>query len=461
MTLTAAELVALDREHLIHPLHHPVDNATPVIYVRGSGAIVQDIGGREYLDGLSGLWNVNVGHGRAELADAVAAQMKELAYFSGYVGASNIPAITLASRLMEIAYDNMQAVFFTSGGAESNESAFKTARFFWKAHEKPDKVKVIARSQAYHGLTLQTMSATGMGAGYWNMFEPRVPGFVHIQTCYPYRFQGAKPGESIGQAAARELEETILREGPDTVAAFIGEPIHGAGGVFYPTDDYWPLVREICTRHNVLLIADEIITGFCRTGRWFALSHWDVKPDILTFAKGVTSGYLPLGGMMVTKAIKETMDSVRPEGRWMHAYTYSAHPTCCAVAVQNLEIMQRERLCEKAASLGERLRDRLVTAFAGHPHVGDIRGGKGLLAAVEFVLDPATKSNFSGDRKIAVRLQTEMMQRGVVTRVRPAAGVHPAPGDMVFFAPPLVITEAQIDQFVDVARSAAKVVLGS
>ena len=254
MALTAAELVKADQEHLIHPLHHPVDNAEPMIYVRGRGATVTDIGGHEYLDGLSGLWNVNVGHGRTELADAASAQIKELAYFTGYVGSSNIPAISLANKLIELSYD-MQAVFFTSGGAESNESAFKTARFYWKAKGQPDKVKVISRQQGYHGVTLQAMSATGM-ANYWKMFEPRVPGFVHIQTCYPYRFQGAKPGETVGQAAARELEEAILREGPGSVAAFIAEPIHGGGGVIYPTDDYFPLVREVCTRHEVLFIAD-------------------------------------------------------------------------------------------------------------------------------------------------------------------------------------------------------------
>src|SRR6202521_4625424 len=321
------QLLESDRRYLVHPLHHPDDHRQPLVVVEGRGAMLRDADGREYIDGLSGLWNVNVGHGRAELADAAATQMKELAYFSGYVGSSNVPAITLASRLIELAYDNMQAVFFTSGGAESNESAFKTARFYWKAMGKPDKVKVISRQQGYHGVTLQAMSATGMPA-YWKMFEPRVPGFIHIQTCYPYRFQGAKPGETVGQAAARELEEAILREGPGTVAAFIAEPIHGGGGVIYPTDDYFPLVREVCDRHQVLFIADEVITGFCRTGKWFAMSHWNVKPDIMSFAKGVTSGYLPLGGIMVNQAVKEAMDTVKPEDRWNHAYTYSAHPTC-------------------------------------------------------------------------------------------------------------------------------------
>src|SRR5207247_1397620 len=295
---------------------------------------------------------------------------KELAYFTGYVGSSNIPAITLANRLMEITHDNMQAVFLASGGAEPNESAFKTARFYWKAVGKPDKVKIISLHQAYHGVTLQAMSATGM-SDYWKMFEPRVPGFVHIPTCYPYRFQGAKAGETVGQAAARALEEAILREGPDTVAAFIGEPIHGGGGVLYPTDDYWPRVREVCTRHDVLLIDDEIITGFGSTGRWFGLSHWNVTPDILSFAKGVTSGYLPLGGIMVTRAIKEVMDSVEPDDRWMHAYTNSGHPTCCAVALKNIEIMERERLGERAAKMGERLQAGLQTALGDQPSTGD------------------------------------------------------------------------------------------
>jgi adenosylmethionine-8-amino-7-oxononanoate aminotransferase len=218
-------------------------------------------------------------------------------------------------------------------------------------------------------------------------------------------------------------------------------------------------VREVCTRHNVLLIADEVITGFCRTGRWFALSHWDVKPDILTFAKGVTSGYLPLGGMMVSKDIKEVMDSVRPEQRWMHAYTYSGHPTCCAVALKNIEIMERERLWENAASMGERLHNRLQEAFGNHPNAGDIRGGKGLLAAVEFVEDRTTKKNFVAERQVAARIQTEMMKRGVITRTRPSAGNHPAPGDALFFAPPLTVTEAEVDRFVAVARDAVNSVL--
>jgi len=450
MPLEPATLIKDDQEHWIHPLHHPSDHLEPLLLVKGRGAVITDIQGREYIDGLAGLWNVNVGHGREELAQAAAQQMSELAYYSGYVGSSNVPAIQLASKLMTIAYPNMQAVFFTSGGAESNESAFKTARFYWKAKGKPDKVKIIARHWAYHGVTLQAMSATGMAA-YWKMFEPRVPNFVHIPTCYPYRQEGSRPDETAGQTAARLLEEAILREGPDTVAAFIAEPIHGGGGVLYPTDDYFPLVRQVCDRHNVLFIADEVITGFCRTGKWFALEHWNVLPDMVSFAKGVSSGYLPLGGIMVSKAIKQVMDEVKVEDRWMHAYTYSGHPTCCAVGLKNLEIMERERLWERAAAMGTRLHDGLRSALADHKHVGDIRGGKGLLAAVELVEDRGSKAPFGADKKVGPRVLQEMNKRGIVTRARL---------ENIFFAPPLVISEAQVDHLVSSLRDAIKAVTG-
>lgn len=450
MPLEPATLIKDDQEHWIHPLHHPSEHLEPLLVVRGRGATITDIQGREYIDGLAGLWNVNVGHGREELARAAAQQMSELAYFSGYVGSSNVPAIQLASKLISITYPNMQAVFFTSGGAESNESAFKTARFYWKAKGKPDKVKIISRLNAYHGVTLQAMSATGM-APYWKMFEPRVPNFVHIPTCYPYRQDGAKPGETAGQTAARLLEEAIVREGPDTVAAFIAEPIHGGGGVLYPTDDYFPLIRQVCDRHQVLFIADEVITGFCRTGRWFALEHWNVLPDMVSFAKGVSSGYLPLGGIMVSTEIKRVMDDVSPDDRWMHAYTYSGHPTCCAVGLKNLEIMERERLWERAAAMGTRLHRGLQSALGDHRHVGDVRGGKGLLAAIELVEDRGTKAPFSPDKKIGLRVLQEMNKRGVVTRAR---------GEHIFFAPPLVISEAEVDRLVSAAQDAVKAVTG-
>ena len=456
--MSSTDLAALDRQHQIHSLHHPSDVTDALICVSGSGIRIRDIEGNEYIDGLSGLWNVNIGHGRAEIAEAAAEQMKTLAYFSGYAGSTTIPSIRLAERLIGLA-PGMAAVFFTSGGAEANESAFKTARYYWKVRGNTEKVKVISRIHGYHGVTLQAMSATGI-AGYWKMFEPRVPGFVHIPTCYPYRFHGGKAGETPGEAAARELEEAILREGPDTVAAFIGEPIHGAGGVIYPTDDYWPRVREICSRYNVLLIADEIITGFGRTGRWFGLEHWGVTPDIASFAKGVTSGYLPLGGIMVSRAIKDLLDSVESGSRWMHGFTNSGHPACCAVALQNIEVIERENLVRNSEKMGNLLLAALQDAFRDHPNVGDIRGGKGLLAAVEFVDDRASRKNFEAARGFGDRLRSEMRKRGVVTRTRPATGAHPSPGDQVLFAPPLIIQEKDIEQMVTVTKESVEAVLG-
>ena len=444
------QLLESDRRFLVHPLHHPEEHKAPLLVDEAKGAMLHLSDGRQVIDGLAGLWNVNVGHGRGELADAAAGQMRKVAYASAYVGATNEPAVRLAEKIVGHAYPSSSGVYYTTAGAESNESAFKTARFYWKTKGKPDKVKIIARTLSYHGVTLQAMSATGMSP-YWKMFEPRVPNFVHIPTCYPYRQEGAKPGETAGQTAARLLEEAILREGPDTVAAFIAEPIHGGGGVLYPTDDYFPLVRQVCDKHNVLFIADEVITGFCRTGRWFALEHWNVQPDIVSFAKGVSSGYLPLGGIMVSKAIKQAMDEVKPEDKWMHAYTYSGHPTCCAVGIKNLEIMERERLWERAAAMGTRLHKGLQQALGDHKHVGDIRGGKGLLAAVELVEDRGTKAPFGADKKVGPRVLAEMTKRGVITRARV---------EHIFFAPPLIVTEEQVDRLVSVLRDAIKVVTG-
>lgn len=448
-----------DHQYQIHSLHHPIDADKAVIYESGRGVKIRDVEGKEYIDGLSGLWNVAAGHGRIELAEAAAKQMSTLAYFSGYAGSSTIPSITLAERLVEMT-PGMGAVFFASGGAEANESAFKTARYYWRVHGKPQKIKIISRMHGYHGVTLQAMSATGI-TEYWKMFEPRVPGFFHVQTCYPYRFHGAKPGETIGTAAARELEEAILREGPETVAAFIGEPIPGAGGVIYPTEDYWAQVREICTRYQVLLIADEIITGFGRTGRWWGLQHWQVTPDIVSFAKAITSGYIPLGGIMVSKDIRDTLNSVEPGNRWMHGFTNSGHPTCCAVALKNIEILAREGLVENSAKMGNLLFALLQEAFADHPNVGDIRGGKGLLAAVEFVANRTGKENFPAERGFGAQLRSEMQRRGVVTRTRPAGGAHPAPGDQVLFAPPLVINEEELRQMVAVTKESVQTILQS
>jgi len=283
---------------------------------------------------------------------------------------------------------------------------------------------------------------------FWKMFEPRVPNFLHIQAPYPYRFEGVKPGETIGQAAARELAEKILAEGPDTVAAFIAEPVQGAGGVIVPPDDYFPNIRRICDQYNVLFIADEVITGFGRTGSWFGLTRWGVEPDIMAFAKGVTSGYLPLGGIMLSNKIRDAVLSARYEDRWMHAFTYSGHPTCCAVGLKNLEIIEKEGLVKRAEEMGARLLNGLKTLYECAA-VGDMRG-LGLMAAVELVSDRSTKAPTDPAKKIGERVRDECIRQGLYTRVR---------GDVIMLAPPLVIGEDQVDRIVEVLRRAVQTVV--
>jgi putrescine aminotransferase len=419
---------------LLHPLHHAA--TTERVWVEGRGAIITDANGRDYIDGLAGLWNVNVGHGRRELADAAHGQMSRLAYHSAYAGSSNQPAIALAERLRALVYPSINAFYFTSGGAEATESSIKTARFYWKATGRPDKVKVISRLRGYHGLTLAAMSATGLAA-FWPMFEPRVPGFVHIDAPDPYRFVPPDPGDSIGIAAANTLEAAILREGADTVAAFIAEPVQGAGGVIVPPPDYFRRIREICDRHDVLFISDEVITGFGRTGRWFGLEHYGVEPDIMQFAKGITSGYVPLGGIGVSDAIRDVIESVPPSQRWMHAYTYSGHPTCCAVALANIDIIEREQLVDRAARTGSRLLERL-RRLESLDHVGDVRG-QGLIAAVEIVADKNTKERFPAALNMTQRLTDALLDAGLCTRVAL---------DCICLAPPLIIEDELVDRIV-------------
>jgi putrescine---pyruvate transaminase len=441
--------LAADHAHLLHPLHHPTAHASARIWTSGRGAIITDQDGKEYIDGLAGLWNVNVGHGRTELADAAHAQMTTLAYHSAYAGSTNSQAIALAERLSGLLYPSINAFFFTSGGAEATESSIKTARFYWKALDKPDKVKIISRRRGYHGLTLAAMSATGLSA-FWPMFEPRVPGFLHIDAPDPYRFVNVDAEVSLGVAAANQLEEAIVREGADTVAAFIAEPVQGAGGVIVPPPDYFARVREICNRHDVLFIADEVITGFGRTGRWFGLEHHGVEPDIVQFAKGITSGYVPLGGVGVSDRVREVINSVPPAKRWMHALTYSGHPTCCAVALKNLEIIEREDLVARGARAGARLLEGL-RGLESLDGVGHVRG-QGLIAAVEVVADKETKALFPAEAGVAQRLTDAMLERGLYTRVAM---------DCICLSPPLMIDDALVDRIVDIVREAVTTVVAT
>lgn len=446
---TPTSLLDSDKRHLIHPLHHPKEHAKAHIFVEGKGAILRTADGTEYIDGLSALWNVNAGHGRKELADAAAEQMAKLAYASAYTGFSNEPAIRLAERIVNLCYDNMAAAYFTTGGAESNESAFKIARYYWKRMGKPNKVKIISRQYGYHGVTLAAMSATSL-PGYHKMFGPLVPEFLQVAPPYPYRWPG---NGDAGIGAADAVEAAIEEQGADTIAAVIAEPVMGAGGVIVPPPTYFPRLREICDRHNVLLIADEVITGFGRTGRWFALGHWGVQPDLVSFAKGVTSGYLPLGGVVVSKHVHRAMEDAPMDERFMHAATYSGHPACCAVGLRNIDILEREALPERAATMGKKLLASLET-LRNMPIVGDVRG-LGMMCAVELVED-------QGSRKPAIgpggRVVAEAMKRGLIIRQRGGGGT-PVSGDSLCIAPPLMTPEPTLDRLVNIVGESIQAVM--
>ncbi|MBI5838553.1 MAG: aspartate aminotransferase family protein [Chloroflexi bacterium] len=425
--------VEKDKKQL-HPVYHPKSHADPLVVERGEGVWLYTTDGQKILDGMAGLWNVNAGYGNEELAKAAYDQMKDLAFTSNFAGMTNLPSIKLADKLAGFAYEGLNTTFFASGGSEANDSAFKTARYYWKRKGKPAKTKVIARKGAYHGVTMYATFATGLEK-YHTMFGPAVEGFSHIPAPNPYRYEGGiKAGETVGQAAARALEEAILREGADTVAAFIAEPVMGVGGVIVPPADYFLLVRAICDKYEVLFIADEVITGFGRTGEWFALKHWGVKPDILSFAKAITSGYAQLGGIQISDEIRATMESAADTEAWMHGYTYSGHAMACAVGLKNLEIMERENYPARARDLGKRLLDGLKT-LSEFPFVGDVRG-LGLVCGVEIVSNKETKAADAGQ---AMKIFKAAQERGL--RTRPL-------GNTLAFAPPLMINEEEVDEIV-------------
>jgi putrescine aminotransferase len=430
-----SRLYELDRTHWLHPqgdLGAPAGTIPQLILASGSGATLTDVEGREYIDAMASLWNVNVGYGRTELADAAAAQMKTLAFSSAYGGFGTAPTIELAAKLAQLAPGDLEVTYFASGGAEANDSAYKTARLYWKLRGEPERVNIVSRVRDYHGLTYGATSATGL-ANFWKGFEPLAPGFLHAPSPDPYRYSGEG---SPGAAYARGLEDVLLKAGPATVAAVVAEPVQGAGGVIVPPADYFPLVRQICSRYGVLLIADEVITGFGRTGRWFAMEHWNVQADLMIFAKGVTSGYLPLSGVMLTRSVHDTLKSVK--GPFMHGFTYSGHPTACAVALRNLQILEEEHLVERAAERGAYLLDRLQR-LRSHDIVGDVRG-LGLVAGVELVRDRETKEPFDVAAGVARNVWLAALEQGVIVR--------PLGGDVLAISPPFVITEEQIDRLV-------------
>jgi adenosylmethionine-8-amino-7-oxononanoate aminotransferase len=445
--LSNHDLIVKDQEHMIHPLHQNSAHASGKVWVEAEGSHLIDADGNRFIDGLSCLWNVSCGHGRVELADAAHAQMRKLAFCSSYNGSSNPPAIELAERLADLCYPKINNFYFTSGGGESTDSNFKVARFYWKAKGKPEKTKVISRIWGYHGVTFAAMCATGI-APYWAAFEPRIPGFSHIPAPDPYHYPEPEDGTSPGIAMANELEKEILKQGPETVAMFIAEPVQGAGGVIVPPDDYFPRIREICDQYEVLFVADEVITGFGRTGKLFALDHYGVQPDLVQFAKSITSGYLPLGGIGISDEIAATIRA--SDKPWMHAYTYSGHPTTCAVGLATLDFIEREDLVAQAADKGAYLLEQLHAELDAHPHVGNIRG-KGMMCGVELVEDRDSKSWYPPEWGVGPKMTRAMMEHGVFTRMR---------NEVVCIAPPLTTDQATLDELVAGVRAAVVDVFG-
>ena len=360
-----------------------------------------------------------VGHGRQEISDAIYAQSKELCFSTSYYHYSNVPAIRLAAKLASLAPGDLDHVFFTSGGSEANETAFKIARCYFAALGRPDKHKIISRQRSYHGLTLATLSASGLPQ-FRKYFGPPVPGFRQVDT-----------------HSAEALEQAILEEGPDTVAAFIAEPMLGVGGHVPPLDDYFPRVRAICDKYNLLFICDEVVCGFGRTGRWFGIQHWNVAPDIMTIGKGVTSGYLPLGGAIISRRIVDSIDMELGEQTLSHGFTFSGHATCCAAANANLAIIERENLLRRAAETGTYLLGKLQE-LARYPIVGEVRG-LGMAAAVELWRDPPNKTPFDPPGAAGRIVYETALRAGVI--VRPS-------GDTITIRPPLVLTRNQVDTLV-------------
>jgi putrescine aminotransferase len=438
----ASRLYELDRTYWLHPqgdLAAPPGTVPQLIFSRGEGARLTDVEGRQYVDMMASLWNVNVGYGRTVLAEAAAEQMRELAFSSGYGAFGTPPTVRLAAKLAELAPGDLEVTFFASGGAEANDTAYKLARLYWKLRGEPERVNIVSRIRDYHGLTYGATASTGL-ANFWKGFDPLAPGFLHAPAPDPYRFEGSG---SAGAAYAQALEKVIVDAGPKTVAAVVVEPVQGAGGVIVPPADYMPLVRQVCDRHGALLFADEVITGFGRTGRWFAMEHWNVAPDLMIFAKGITSGYLPLSGVMMTRSVHDTLKTLK--GALMHGFTYSGHPTACAVGLRNLQILEEERLVERVAERGDYLLRRLQE-LRSHEIVGDVRG-LGLLGAVELVRDRDSKASFEGGPATARKVWLAALEEGVI--VRPLG-----PGDIIAMSPPFVVTEEQIDRTVQVLDKA-------
>ena len=413
----------------------------------GSGARLTDIHGRSYIDAMAGLWCVNVGYGRVEIAETLRVHAERLGYYHSFSSmATEAPAL-LAERLIGLAPAGMSKVFYGCTGSDANDTQVKLAWYYNNVLGRPEKKKIIARRRGYHGVTVMSAGLTGLPGMHAN-FDLPLPMIRH--TTAPHRLWEAEPGmsdEDFAQRLADDLEQLILAEGPETVAAFIAEPIQGAGGVLVPPAGYFEKIQAVLRRHDVLLIADEVITGFGRLGSWFGSDVFGIEPDLITVAKGLTSGYVPLSACVVSEKVwRVLVDGGVETGPFAHGYTYSSHPLAAAVAMTNLDLIENEGLIAQAAERGNLMHARLREAFAEHPLVGEVRG-QALIGALEFVRerDPATA--FDPALKVAARITRRCLELGVITRALPLA-------DSISFSPPFVISEDEIEEMVATVRRA-------
>lgn len=442
-------LEEMDKASLFHPNTSIAQHLKtgPTIVGRGSGVRIQDHRGKDYLDCGAGLWCVNIGYGRPEIAEAAKAAIEQLSYYHIFGSASNEPMIRLADRVLTLFREragagHLSKVFFGCSGSDANDTNVKLVRYYNNLRGKPEKKKILARHGGYHGLTMAAGSLTGIPV-YHKAFDLPLPGVIHL-AC-PHHFRFARKGESEEAFCDRllaELEEVIAREGADTIAAFIGEPIMGTGGVLVPPAGYWERVQEVLERNDILLIADEVITGFGRTGAWFATGLMGLRPDIVTLAKGITSAYFPVSASVVGERIWEVLEKASPEwGPVMHGFTYSGHPVGGAVALANLDIMEKEGMVENAARVGPHLKRRLEERIGDHPFVGEIRG-VGMLNAVEFVADKAGRRPFRPEQAAHRVVGAKLLEAGLMARPLPFIEVIP-------LSPPLCMTMGEAEEAVD------------
>lgn len=423
------------QRHLICGFASPavIEERGPTRLVRGKGVYVWDADGRKYLDGLASLWNVAVGHGRTEIARAVAAQIRRLAYAPTLLGFDSEPAERLAARIAAMAPHGLTRVVFTSGGSEANETVIRLVRLYWRLRGRQDKIKIVALNRAYHGSSTGAASLTGLPY-FHKYYEPLLPGVVRMPRPFCYRCELGLQYPGCALACADVLEQIVEREGADTIGAFIAEPVQGVGGVIVPPPGYFERIRAICDRHEILMVADEVITGFGRLGTAFGIQRWKAVPDMIAFAKGVTSGYLPLGGVIIKEAIYQTLVAAGPEFSLHHGFTYSGHPTVCAAALANLDIIEREGLIRRSARLAPYFARRLGV-LTRHAIVGEVRSA-GLMAALELVSDRTTKEPLPAQCNAAARIRAAALARGVIVR---------ASADTIVVCPPLIITRPEID----------------